>query len=207
MKAVMTMIACLGGLAVTFAQPAPAQPPANAPKADTRLALAILKPAVTLAVTSTAFASGQAIPLKYSDYGEKVSPALRWSGAPASVKVFVVLAEDPDAQAPKPFLHWSLYNLPATVTQLEEGIPGMPRLPELGGALQGRSSRGNTGYMGPRPPKGDPPHHYHFQVLALDGPVALDPNVSRERLLAALAGHVVAGGEIVGLFAAPPSAK
>ena len=203
MTGVITVAAWVGCLAaVALAQPAP-----PAPKADTRLALAILTPAATLTVTSPAFRAGQSIPLKYSDYGEKVSPALRWAGAPESAKAFIVLAEDPDAQAPKPFLHWSLYNLPITVTQLEEGIPGLPRLPELGGALQGRSSRGNTGYMGPRPPKGDRPHHYHFQVFALDAPLTLDPNASREQVLAAMTGHVVAGGETIGVFAAPPSAK
>jgi Raf kinase inhibitor-like YbhB/YbcL family protein len=203
MKGVVTAAAWMGCLAAVVL----AQPVAPTPKGDTRLALEIIKPGATLTVTSAAFGAGQPIPLKYSDYGEKVSPALRWDGAPASTKSFVVLAEDPDAQAPKPFLHWSLYNLPASVTRLEEGTPGMPRLPELGGALQGRSSRGNTGYLGPRPPKGDPPHHYHFQVLALDAPVTLDPNASRQQLLAALTGHVVAGGETIGVFAAPPSAK
>jgi Raf kinase inhibitor-like YbhB/YbcL family protein len=203
MTGVMTAALCAGSvMAMTLAQPT-----RPAPQVDTRLALAILAPPATLTVSSTAFRAGQAIPLKYSDYGEKVSPALRWTGAPAGAKAFVVLVEDPDAQAPKPFLHWSIYNLPPAVTQLDEGVSGLPRLPELGGALQGRSSRGNTGYTGPRPPKGDPAHHYHFQVFALDAPLALDPNVSRERLLAAMAGHVVAGGETIGLFAAPSSAR
>lgn len=203
MKAIVTTVACMGAVAAALAQPALPDP-----KVDGRLALAILRPAATLTVTSSAFGAGQAIPVKYSDYGEKVSPALAWTGAPAGAKAFVVLAEDPDAQAPKPFLHWSIYNIPANVTQIDEAIPGLPRLPELGGALQGRSSRGNTGYMGPRPPKGDPPHHYHFQVLAIDATATLDPNVSREQLLTALAGHVVAGGEIVGLSRRlPPRSK
>jgi Raf kinase inhibitor-like YbhB/YbcL family protein len=201
MNRLLTIAACLGSLgAVALAQPA-----TPTPKGDTRLAAAILEPAATLTVTSTAFSSGQPIPLKYSDYGEKVSPALRWEGAPPSAKSFVVMAEDPDAQAPKPFVHWLIYNVPVTVTHLDEGVPGLPRLPEFGGALQGRSSRGNTGYMGPRPPKGDPPHHYHFQVFALDALVALDPNASREQLLAAIAGHIVAGGKTLGTFAAPAS--
>jgi Phosphatidylethanolamine-binding protein len=78
---------------------------------------------------------------------------------------------------------------------------GKPRMP----AHQGRSSRGNTGYVGPRPPKEDPPHHYHFQVFALDASVTLDPDVSREQLLTAMTGHAVAGGETVGMFAASPS--
>ncbi len=203
MKALFTVLAAVAcAAAVALAQPAN-----PAPKDDARLALAILKPAAMLTVTSSAFAVGQPIPLKYSEYGEKVSPAVQWAGAPATAQSFVLMMEDPDAKEPKPFVHWLLYNLPPSLTRLEEGIPGTPRLPELGGALQGRSSRGNTGYTGPRPPRGDPPHHYHVQVFALDAVLTLDPNVSREQLLSAMAGHVVAGGEVVGTFAAPPSAQ
>jgi phosphatidylethanolamine-binding protein (PEBP) family uncharacterized protein len=61
--------------------------------------------------------------------------------------------------------------------------------------------------MGPRPPKADQPLHSHFQVFALDVPLKLDRNVSREQLLSARTGHVVAGGETIGRFAAPPAAK
>ena len=68
------------------------------------------------------------------------------------------------------------------------------------GALQGRNSRGQIGYMGPRPPEGDPPHHYHFQVFALDAPLTMPPGADREALLAAMRGHVLARGETVGTF-------
>jgi len=75
------------------------------------------------------------------------------------------------------------------------------------GVLQGRTSRGSTGYYGPKPPIGDPPHHYHFQMLALDvGALNVPPGSDRDTLLAAVGGHVVAKGEYVGTFAqqAPP---
>jgi Raf kinase inhibitor-like YbhB/YbcL family protein len=115
--------------------------------------------------------------------------------------------EDPDAREPKPFVHWLVYNLPPSVEALPEGLSSTPRLKEFEGALQGRTSRGNIGYFGPRPPKPDPPHHYYVQVFALDAMLPLDPGASREALLRAMDGHVVAAGQIVGTFKAPPEAR
>ena len=133
----------------------------------------------------------------------KISPDLSWTGVPPSAKSLAVFVEDPDAKEPKPFVHWVLYNLPSSITALPESVPGAPRLPEFGGALQGRTSRGTTGYVGPRPPKGDPPHHYHFQVFALDAPLTLDPGADATAVAGAMKGHVLASGELVGTFKAP----
>ena len=66
--------------------------------------------------------------------------------------------------------------------------------------MQGKTSRGNTGYLGPRPPADDPAHHYHFQVLALDTTLDLPVGADRDQLLAAAAGHVIAKGELVGAY-------
>jgi Raf kinase inhibitor-like YbhB/YbcL family protein len=77
----------------------------------------------------------------------------------------------------------------------------------VAGALQGRNSRGSIGYFGPRPPKADPPHHYHVQLFALDAALDLDPNASRAKVLDAMKGHVLASGELVGTFKAPTDAK
>jgi Raf kinase inhibitor-like YbhB/YbcL family protein len=159
--------------------------------------------AAAISVTSKSFSANGSIPVKYADYGEKVSPDLSWSGVPASAKALVLLVEDPDAREPKPFVHWVLYNLPPSTKALPESIPGQPRLPEFGGVLQGRNSRGTIGYFGPRPPKGDPPHHYHFQIFAVDAPLTLDPSATATAVLAALKGHVVAAGELVATFQAP----
>jgi Raf kinase inhibitor-like YbhB/YbcL family protein len=104
-------------------------------------------------------------------------------------------------------VHWLLYNLPPSLQSLREALPSTPRLKDLGGALQGRTSRGNIGYFGPRPPRADPPHHYHFQLFALDAMLALDPALNREQLLKAMTGHVLAAGELIGTFKAPPDAK
>jgi Raf kinase inhibitor-like YbhB/YbcL family protein len=161
----------------------------------------------TIVVTSSSAVPGGPLPLVYTDYGEKISPALQWTGVPATGRSLVVVMEDPDAREPKPFVHWLLYNLPATTTSLPEALPGLPRLPELEGALQGRNSRGTIGYFGPRPPRIDPAHHYHFQIFAVTEMLSLPPSASREALLEALTGRVVATGDLIVTFQAPVNAR
>jgi Raf kinase inhibitor-like YbhB/YbcL family protein len=112
----------------------------------------------------------------------------------------VVLLEDPDAESPKPYVHWVLYNLPAETRELPEAIPKPGRLKDYSGALQGLNSRGTLGYFGPRPPQGDPPHRYHFEVFALDAPLGFNPGVNRQAVLNAMGGHVLAKGELVGTY-------
>jgi Raf kinase inhibitor-like YbhB/YbcL family protein len=153
-----------------------------------------------LVVRSSAFGPDGPIPDRHSDYGGGDSPDLAWSGAPASAKSLVLLAEDPDAVSPKPFAHWMVANLPPSTTGLPAGLSKEGRLADHGGAVQGGTHAGSIGYYGPRPPAGDPPHHYHFQVLALDRTLTLAPGFTREALLDAVDGHVLAKGELVGTY-------
>ena len=143
-------------------------------------ALAEKATSANIVVTSSSAAANGPLPLVHSNYGEKISPPLRWTGVPATAASLAVVMEDPDAQEPRPFVHWMLYNVPATATSLPEALPGLPRLPELGDALQGRNSR-TIGYFGPRPPRSDPAHHYHFQIFALTEMLSLQPSASRRR--------------------------
>jgi Raf kinase inhibitor-like YbhB/YbcL family protein len=99
-----------------------------------------------------------------------------------------------------PFVHWLAWNIPATVTHLPEGLQEQLRLTEPEGVLQGATTRGSPGYFGPRPPVMDAPHRYHFQVFALDTMLQVPPGADRDTLLAAMRGHVLAKGELVGLF-------
>jgi Raf kinase inhibitor-like YbhB/YbcL family protein len=151
----------------------------------------------TLRVDSRAFRDGAPIPSEYA--GEAgLAPDLHWEGVPASAKEIVVLCEDPDAPMMKPFVHWSMYGIPATTHDIprgatpEEGIPG--------GALQGKNSAGNDGFTGPKPPPGHGVHHYHFQVFALDAPLGLLPGADREDIVSAMTGHVLAMGETIGTY-------
>jgi Raf kinase inhibitor-like YbhB/YbcL family protein len=156
----------------------------------------------SITVRSSAFSNGAAIPDRYADYGGKTSPPLEWSGVPEGAKSVALIVDDPDAPRPTPYVHWVLYKLAATVTRLPEDVPKAPRPDSLGGALQGKSDNGSVGYFGPRPPPGGP-HHYHFQVFALDNVPALDPGATKDRLLGAMNGHVLAKGQLVGTYQKP----
>ena len=101
----------------------------------------------------------------------------------------------------KPFTHWLAWNIPEHVQELREALPTAPLLKNPAEISQGRNTRGSTGYYGPKPPEGDPPHRYHFQVFALDKMLDLKPATSREELLKAMNGHVLAAGELVPTFA------
>lgn len=154
----------------------------------------------TIVVRSNAFGQGAPMPDRHSDYAGGDSPDLSWSGVPQAAKSVVVLVEDPDAVSPKPFAHWMVVDLPAATTRLPAGLSKEGRLADLGGAVQGGTHSGSIGYYGPRPPAGDPPHRYHFQVLALDRVLTLSPGFTREALLDAIDGHVLAKGELVGTY-------
>lgn len=163
------------------------------------LALQRIGKAGGLAPRSPAFGSGQPLPARFSAYHDDVSPPLSWAPV-ANAKSYVLLMEDPDAAKVKPFVHWVAYNIPGTTHSLPEGLPTDPRLLQPAGMLQGVNSRGSVGYFGPRPPVGDPPHHYHFQLLALDTLLDLKPGANRDEVLKAVEGHVIGTGEVIGTY-------
>ncbi len=174
------------------------QPAASTPE---ELAADLVETQGALKVTSPAFADGAPIPDVFAAEGQNISPALSWSPGPAGTQSYVVMMEDPDVPAEmRPFVHWLLYDVPADVRRLGEAVPGSPALAVPEGARQGRNDYGALGYFGPRPPKGDPPHAYHFQVFALDAVLGLPFGASRAEVLDALRGHVLASGEIVGTY-------
>lgn len=186
--------------ASTSASPTPATvtPP---PDSDIAIELVAPRQDVRLSV-SAPFETDAAIPPAHAADGDNASPRLEWSGAPEGTRSFVLIVDDPDAAAPKPFVHWIAYDIPAEVTALREGLPTEPLLPDPDGLKQGTNSRGATGYFGPKPPVGDPAHSYHFQIFALDvAELGIKPGAARDEVIAAMEGHVLASGEIVGTFA------
>lgn len=150
-------------------------------------------------LTSPSFTSNGPIPQRHSDYADGVAPALRWS-AVKGANSYAIIMEDPDAKPITPFVHWVAWNIPADVTALPEGLQEQPRLTEPEGVLQGRNSRGSVAYFGPQPPVGDPPHHYHVQVFALDRMLDVPAGADRDTVLAAMRGHVIAKGVLVGTY-------
>ena len=156
-----------------------------------------------LSVHSPAFYGNQPIPAHHAADGANVSPPLRFTGIPAGARSIAVLVEDPDAPTPRPFVHWVIYNIGPDARGLAAAIPAGQKVPSLGDARQGRNDNGSVGWFGPRPPEGDPPHHYHFQVFALDRKLDLKGNVTRDDLVKAMRGRVLAKGEVIGTYERP----
>jgi Raf kinase inhibitor-like YbhB/YbcL family protein len=149
----------------------------------------------SLKVKSSSFADKSYIPLQYSCDGENISPSIEWSKGPEKTKSYVLICDDPDAPS-KVWVHWVLFNIPSFVTKLEQNIPMGENT--AGSAVQGKNDSGDMGYSGPCPPAGI--HHYHFRVYALDCTLNLDPGSSRSNVDAAMKDHILAQGEIVGLY-------
>jgi len=156
---------------------------------------------LVLHVRSDAFEEGREIPDEYSADGRNMSPSVAWSGVPSVAKSIVVIVEDPDAPPPQtPFIHWLVYEIAPTVERLQQDIPKVKQPEQPAGIVQGVNSAGSVGWFGPKPPKGDPPHHYHFQVFALDRTPKLEPGATRQQVLQAMSGHVVAKGQVVAMY-------
>ena len=141
-------------------------------------------------VTSSAFQEGGAIPEKFSKNGQNVSPELRIEGVPADAKGLAVIVDDPDAPVGL-FTHWLVWNIDPKTTHIAEG-----RAPD--GAVQGKNDFGDVGYGGPQPPSGT--HRYFFKVFALNGPLDLKPGAKRKDVDAAMKGHVIAQGQLMGKY-------
>lgn len=152
--------------------------------------------AMNMKLTSSAFASGQPIPVKYTGQGKDVSPPLEWSGAPAGTKSFAIISDDPDAPVGT-WVHWVIYNIPANVTKLDENVPAKESLPD--GTKQGVNDFGRIGYGGPMPPPGKA-HRYFFKIYALDTTLNLKPRATKQDLLKAMEGHILAQGELMGTY-------
>jgi Raf kinase inhibitor-like YbhB/YbcL family protein len=165
------------------------------------LALATLADAAAqgvpeLNVTTDAFAAGATIPEQYTCSGANKSPALKWTGAPATARSFALITDDPDAPRGT-FVHWVVFDIPATVTSLPEDVPRTETI--AGGGTQGDNGAGKLGYFGPCPPPGKV-HHYHFRLFALDSTLGLKPGADADAVRSAMNGHTVASGELIGTY-------
>jgi len=155
-----------------------------------------IPPIKTFKLTSPAFEEGGYIPRKYTCEGDDVSPPLSWEDYPSETKSFVLIVEDPDAPRGV-FTHWIAYNIPADVNMLEEGVERVEKLPS--GIMQGVNDFGRIGYGGPCPPPGKP-HRYVFKLYALDVVLDLEPGASKDEVLKAMSGHILAEATLTGLY-------
>jgi Raf kinase inhibitor-like YbhB/YbcL family protein len=152
-----------------------------------------------LTLTSSAFSHNGPIPRRCTCQGEDVSVPLAWSGAPAGTRSFALIVDDPDAPDPKAprmtWVHWVLYNIPATASALKEGIKAN-ELPA--GTRQGLNDWKRTGYGGPCPPIGR--HRYFHKLYALDTVLAEIDNPAKADLEQAMKGHVLEKAELIGTY-------
>ena len=155
---------------------------------------------MALTIKSTAFAPNGSIPIKHTCEDDDVSPTLEWSGVPERAKSLALIVDDPDAPdpaAPKMvYVHWVLYDLPATSRGLPEGTTSA-RLPQ--GTREGKNDYGKLGYGGPCPPIGR--HRYFFKLYALDTTLGdLGPGATKATVEKAMKGHVIEQAELVGTY-------
>ncbi len=151
---------------------------------------------VKIQITSTAFADGQPIPVKYTADALDISPPLAWTNAPAGTKSFALIADDPDAPVGT-WVHWVIYDLPPIAAALDEDQLKAAQFKN--GARQGRNDFKKTGYNGPAPPPGKA-HRYYFKLYALDTMTGLPPGATKADLLKAMDGHVLGEGRMMGTY-------
>lgn len=144
---------------------------------------------------SPAFGYGQSIPTRYTCDGEDISPPLEWSDPPANTRSFALIMDDPDAPVGV-WDHWVLFNIRSETRSLPEGIP--PDADLIQGGRHGRNSWKRLGYGGPCPPGGT--HRYFFRLYALDTVLELPPGASKENVLKAIEGHILAQAELMGMY-------
>ena len=146
-----------------------------------------------LSITSASFAHQGEIPRKYSCQGDDVSPPLSWSNLPAGTKTLALIVDDPDAPVGT-WVHWVLFNIPATV----DGLPEAVKVPPAG-TQQGTNSWKRTGYGGPCPPFGR--HRYFHKLYALDTRLEGLTTPTSAELQKAMGGHILAQAELIGTYA------
>ena len=149
---------------------------------------------------SPAFDFSEQIPKIHTGDGEDCSPALQWENAPEETKSFVLIMDDPDAPVGT-WVHWVLYDLPATLTELPQGVPKTEAGPggSSHGVCWGVDKFERVGYHGPLPPPGRP-HRYFFKLYALNRILGLKPRATKAQLLAAFSGHVVTEATLMGTY-------
>jgi len=146
--------------------------------------------ASSISITSPSFHAGGDIPAKFTCNGTNVSPELQISSVPNEAKSLVLIVDDPDAPRGL-FTHWIVWNIDPKTTRMAENSA-----PTAG--VQGINDFGKRNYGGPCPPSGT--HRYFFKIFALDTKLELKPGARRAELDAAMRGHILAQGELMGRY-------
>ncbi len=149
---------------------------------------------MALHIESSAFSDGGQIPRQYTCDGKDISPPLSWTGVPEASRSLALICDDPDAS--KTFTHWVIFDLPPKTSGLPEAVPARESV--AGGGAQGTNDFRKVGYGGPCPPSGT--HRYYFKIYALDKELGLDGKTTKDQLLRAMEGHILAQGQLMGIY-------
>ena len=144
-----------------------------------------------ISIKSPAFKEMEYLPAKYTGIGEGKTPPLVFENVPASAKSLVMTMEDPDAIYGT-FDHWLMFNIPPKTKAVKEG--GVPS-----GALMGKNSAQDMGYVSPYPPRGKP-HRYVFKLYALDTMLKLNEGADKKQIEKAMEGHIISQASLIGVF-------
>lgn len=172
-------------------------PEPTAVPAPTEASSDVMEPALPFELISTAFEQGEPIPVKYSCDGEDISPSLAWGDPPAGTQSLALIMDDPDAPVGT-WDHWILFNISPDLRELEENLPITGKNQDPEAIFVGNNSWGRADYGGPCPPSGT--HRYFFKLYALDTTVSLLPGATKQELLSAMEGHILAETELMGTF-------
>ncbi|MEE8518128.1 MAG: YbhB/YbcL family Raf kinase inhibitor-like protein [Dehalococcoidia bacterium] len=149
------------------------------------------------------FVSGSQVRIRHTCDGLNLSPEVTWRGLPEAAETITIIVNDPDAPDGV-FIHWVAYDIPASLSRMDEGTAGAVKLLR-GGGVQGPSGFGIFGFSGPCPPR-EETHRYVLHIYALDAPLGLEPGVKGVEVAQAMDGHVLAHGSVSGVYKrTPPS--
>ena len=155
----------------------------------------------TIRVTSPAFEAGRDMPVRYTQDGASLSPPLAWTNLPTGTRSLVLLVEDPDVPFPVPLVHATVHAIrPESDGLAEAALPYRLRGTAPEGFAMGRNGLARTGWTAPAPPPGHGPHHYAFQVFALDSLPRFDWPPGRGYLLRRTRPHMLARGTLFGVY-------
>jgi len=160
---------------------------------------AVTEAAMSLELKSPAFKNGEQIPAKYTCEGEDISPPLEWNQLPQGTESLVLIVDDPDAPDPAhprmTWVHWVVYDLPATSRGLKEGVRPSELPP---GTKLGLNDWHRPGYGGPCPPIGR--HRYFFKLYALDTRLGDLKEPTKKDVESAMNGHVLGKAVLMGTY-------
>ena len=196
------LVACSAPAAQQTQAPPVVETPVAATSAPTSTVVpeaspSVMEPSLPFELISTAFEQGGPIPAKYSCNGEDISPSLAWGDPPAGTQSLALIMDDPDAPGGT-WVHWVLFNISPDLRELQENLPITGKNQDPNAIFVGDNSWGRADYGGPCPPSGT--HRYFFKLYALDTTISLLPGATKQELLSAMDGHILAETELMGTF-------